>query len=282
MQYACYPDLDQLFNDACKRLLASSWLEFNTATEWYVLLPTPPYEYPSEYIMYSALGGKSQINRIEAEARERSAYWQIKAQDWFAAVKRRVERRKQEAEDYISQCVDVVNSHYGPLLNKEKTFYGWMRLQKDLSLESFTDLQITFDNISEYVSPIVQKRKDQLIGDGVKVVFDSVPKEYTYQDTVDRTECKLKNKRGPYKKSQFNKDQAIKYYESEVRDSIAKRLKKRERLDRNEIEKPIILRLIEKGYNERTLRGYLPETKRSELFGEIHRQVLELLPFNIK
>ena len=82
--------------------------------------------------------------------------------------------------------------------------------------------------------------------------------------------------RGPYQTAQLKKDQVISYYQTEIRDAIASDLRRNKEPDAKQINDAIWKRLINKGHNDRTLRGYLSASKREELFGEIHRQVLEM------
>lgn len=91
------------------------------------------------------------------------------------------------------------------------------------------------------------------------------------------------SKRGPNKKTQDQKEQTEKYYMSEVRDAIAKSIKNGKEPDKAKIEQSILKRLIDnKGYTGRTLRDHLPASKRDKLFGEIYRQVLEIIRLNNK
>lgn len=82
--------------------------------------------------------------------------------------------------------------------------------------------------------------------------------------------------RGPYKKF---KAEVLRYYERAVRDKIEEAVRMSKALDRSKIEKAVEKKIMENTrltLSERTYRSYLPTTYRAELFGEIHRQVLEL------
>ena len=170
------------------------------------------------------------------------------------------------AEGYVYDAAELLDSAKGGLDEFGEVFMNISTCPDDFDDDEGTRSDALFLN---YAIVLFYKR---LISDGLTPISPAPAGEPPPVATVKQSA----GTRGPYQNPR--QEQALKRYEGEVRDAIAKAIRDGKEPDRAKIERPILRWLIEnRDYKERTLRKHLPKSLKEELFGKIYRQVSETI-----
>lgn len=199
-----------------------------------------------------------------------------------------------QCEDYYTNLIEVWEGK-GWLPDKQK---GWRNKRTELNslLDTFgfspgdQDIELTaeqheqtrplYDALAWFAERIAEYQHGiNRAKDAIRIIRETRAILRHYQpapDEVGKPAPENSNKRGPYENP--TKKAVLDWYESSVRDRIGKAIRQNKTPDKGKIEREVITDILKKknwNLSDRTLRSYLPATKKEDLFGELHRQVLE-------
>jgi hypothetical protein len=195
-------------------------------------------------------------------------------------------------EDYYTNLIEVWEGEKW-LPDKQK---GWRNKRTELNslLDTFgfspgdQDIELTaeqheqtkplYDALAWFAERIAEYQHGiNRAKDAIRIIRETRAILRHYQpapDKVGKPAPENSNKRGPYRNS--TKNAVLKYYEESVKDQIEKAIRNGIEPDRAKIEERVQKAILEKEawkLPAKTLRDWLPATKRAELFGEFQRQV---------